>query len=90
MQGEIRGLAERNILKKQLQSGKIDMPTMARTFKDSGAVEFALEDDTSSPVADTEPAEATSNERMDIEQGVLTLAKVSIHELPRGICDTRL
>ena len=66
------------------------MPTMARTFKDSGAVEFALEDDTSSPVADTEQAKVTSNQRNDIEQGVLTFAKVSIHELPRGTCDTKL
>ena len=90
MQGEIRGLAARDILKQQLQSGKIDMPTMARTLKDSGAVEFALEDDTSSPAADTEQAEVTSNERVDIEQGVLTLAKVSIHELPRGTNDTKL
>ena len=43
LQGEIRGLAGRSILKQQLQTGKVDMPSMSGAFKDSGAVTFDLE-----------------------------------------------
>ena len=39
LQGEIEGLTERNILRQQLQSGGIEMQSIADTLKHSGAVE---------------------------------------------------
>ena len=80
LQGEIRGLAERNILNQQLQTGKMEMPSIASTLRDSGAVDITLEEHN----AEREQEEETGNELSMIEQGVLTLAKVSVHELPRG------
>ena len=35
-------LAGRNMLKQQLQTGRIDMPSIANTLKDSGAVDLTL------------------------------------------------
>ena len=46
LHGEIRGLTGRNILKQQLQTGKIDMPSMSGALKDSGVANFGLEDET--------------------------------------------
>ena len=84
LQGEIRGLTGTNILKQQLQSGKIELPTIANTLRESGAVNIALEDHT-----EREQEEATTDEKT-IEQGVLTIAKVVIYEPPRETCDTEL
>ena len=80
LQGEIRGLAERNVLNQQLQTGKMEMPSIASTLRDSGAVDITLEEHN----AEREQEEETGNEISMIEQGLLTLAKVSVHELPRG------
>ena len=43
LQGEVRGMAGRNILRQQLQTGKIDMPSISGTLKDSGVVTAGLE-----------------------------------------------
>ena len=80
LQGEIRGLAERNILNQQLQTGGMEMPSIVSTLKESGAVDITLEEHN----AEGEQEEETENEISMIEQGLLTLAKVSVHELPRG------
>ena len=80
LQGEIRGLAERNVLNQQLQTGKMEMPSIASTLRDSGAVDITLEEHN----AEGDQEEETENEISMIEQGLLTLAKVSVHELPRG------
>ena len=45
LQGEIRGLAATNVLKQQLQTGRIDMPSMTTTIKDSGVVDFTLQEE---------------------------------------------
>ena len=84
LQGEIHGLIGPNILKQQLQSGKIEMPTIASTLRESGAVNIALEDHT-----EREQEEATTDEKT-IEQGVQTIVKVVIHEPPRETYDTKL
>ena len=44
LQGEIRRLTGTNILKQQLQTGKIQMPTIANTLRESGVVDVTLED----------------------------------------------
>lgn len=40
LQGEIRGMAGKNILKTQLQTGIIEKPSIAACAKDSGAMSF--------------------------------------------------
>ena len=45
LQGEIRGLVGRNILKQQLQTGDIDVPSISRSLKDTGAVNIGLAED---------------------------------------------
>ena len=44
LQGEIRGLVGRNVMRQQLQSGRIGMPSVTGAVKDSGAVDIALEE----------------------------------------------
>ena len=85
LQGEIRGFTETNILRQQLQTGKIEMPTIGSTLMESGAVDVTLEDH-----AEREQEEATTDEK-PIEQGVQTIVKVVIHEPPeRETYDTKL
>ena len=67
-------------MNQQLQTGKMEMPSIASTLRDSGAGDITLEEHN----AEREQEEETGNELSMIEQGVLTLAKVSVHELPRG------
>ncbi|KAL9978289.1 hypothetical protein ACROYT_G015788 [Oculina patagonica] len=45
LQGELRGLAGRNVMRQQLQSGRIGMPSVAGAVKDTGAVDFELEEE---------------------------------------------
>ena len=45
LQGEIRGLAATNVLKQQLQTGQIGIPSITTTLKDSGVVNFSLEEE---------------------------------------------
>ncbi|XP_073229035.1 uncharacterized protein [Porites lutea] len=70
LQGEIRGLTETNILKQQLQTGKIEMPTIGSTLRESGAVVVTLEDH-----AEREQEEATTDEKT-VERGLSTIAEV--------------
>ena len=44
LQGEIRGLMGRNVMRQQLQSGRIGMPSVTGAVRDSGAVDLALEE----------------------------------------------
>ncbi|XP_068730350.1 uncharacterized protein [Montipora capricornis] len=42
LQSEIRGTAGKNLLTQQVQTGKIDMPSVSSTLNESGAVSFDL------------------------------------------------
>ena len=44
LQSEIRGLTGTNILKQQLKTGEMDMPSVSSTLKDSGLVTFELKE----------------------------------------------
>ena len=44
LQGEVRGMAGKNVLKGQLQSGQFEMTTFRACVKNSGAIDFTLED----------------------------------------------
>ena len=86
LQGEIQGLTGRNILNQQLQTGGIEMPSIGDALKETGAVDISLPEDKDSE----SEQEQEGNNEMTIGQGLLTLAKVSIHELLRGPRDTKL
>ena len=72
LQGEISGLTGTNILKQQLQTGKFEMPTIASTLRESGAVDVTLEDR-----AEREQEEATTDEKT-IEQGLLIIERETV------------
>ena len=80
LKGEIQGLTERNILRQQLQSGGIELQSIADTLKHSGAVK--------DHDSESEHQEMTTNEMS--RQGLLTFAETSTHELQRGTQDTKL
>ncbi|XP_068756626.1 putative leucine-rich repeat-containing protein DDB_G0281931 [Montipora capricornis] len=42
LQNEIRGMTGKNLLKQQVQSGKLNAPSVSSTLKESGAVSFEL------------------------------------------------
>lgn len=44
LQKEIGGLAGMNILRQQLQTGRIEMPSTVNTVRNSGTVDITLED----------------------------------------------
>lgn len=93
LQGELRGLAGRNMLKNQLSTGRINMPTMSSSFKESGVVTFDLTDDEtnrapkdgkSDKMADTRNLKNTENAIW--EEG----STVGVHEYSRNVDDTCL
>ena len=57
-------------MKQQLQTGKIEMPTIGSTLRESGAVDVTLEEHT-----EREQEEATTDEKT-IAKGVSTITKV--------------
>ena len=88
LQGEIRGMAGGNVLKQQMQTGKVDMPSMSGTFKDSGAVNFALEEEGANTSEERDHQKGITKKKNYSEQSVITLTKVSIHELSQETHDT--
>ena len=44
LQGELRGIAEANVLKSQLQTGQIEKPSLLSAVKESGAIDLTLEE----------------------------------------------
>ena len=44
LQGELRGLAEANVLKNQLQTGQIEKPSILSAVKNSGVIDVTLEE----------------------------------------------
>ena len=85
LQGELRGLAGRNLLRQQVQTGRIDMPSIAKSLKESGAVDITLEDHDANRPQEKE----TSNETVS-EQGSSTFLQISTSELAREKHDTKL
>ena len=66
----------------------MEMPSIANTLRDSGAVDITLEDDDDDD-AEREQEEEITND-VNLKQGLLSLAGVSIFQLPwRRTQDTR-
>ena len=95
LQGELSGLVGTNVLKQQLQTGKVDMPSITNTLQDTGVAEISLEE--------TAEAKVTSAKAFDKEDdtnsGVnkrpklkpctvysvsdVSIADIIIHKLPQ-------
>ena len=93
LQSKVRGLAGRNMLKQQISTGAVNMPSMSSTFNESGVVTFDLTDDEtdqtpkngkSNKMADTRNQKNTENAIW--EEG----STVDVHEDSRNVEDTYL
>lgn len=71
LQGEIRGLMGRNVMRQQLQSGGINMPSVAGVVKDTGAVDFELGEG-------DEDSQGSHGNRPHSPQTVSSLAQISM------------
>ena len=97
LQGEIGGLAGRDIPRQQLQTGRIDIPPTAYTERDNAAVIIMLQDYYDAERKEEEEEEEEEEEDDDdtanqitVGQGVVTVVEVIIHPPPSGIQDTKL
>ena len=93
LQGEIRGLAGRNMLKQQLSTGRINMPSMSSSFKDSGVVNFDLAEDETNPMPRTGKSHKkadTRNEKNKENTIWEESCAVDVHEQSRNVEDTCL
>ena len=97
LQGEIRGLVGKNVLRTQLQSGNFEMTTLCGAVKNSGAFDVTLEegeqgDDHALELQDdNRPVAKTSNKKC--HQGtqtefisLLTVADFPVHEPVEDTC----
>ena len=103
LQGEIGGLAGRDIPLQQLQTDRIDIPSNANTGRDNAAVDISLEDYDAERKEEEEKEKEEEEEEEEKEdedddtanqitvgQGVVTVVEVIIHPPPSGIQDTKL
>lgn len=89
LQGEVRGFAGRNVFKNQLQTGKINMPSISTSFKDTGAVNFILEEDQPNLAGERNSYyQETPGNKSDKETQTRDFTKISVHEIPKMTCDT--
>ena len=90
LQGDVRGLAETNVLKTQIDTGDFEMVTLQAAVKDSGAIDVTLEegeegdDDTVEVQDNSRQGAMYSNQKCD--QGsqteffsIFTKADVALH-----------
>ena len=77
------GIAGKNVLRQQLQTGETGKPTMSGTFKDSGAADISLEDNEASPTKEDDYGSVSTNFKNCTKRSVSTLAKATVHEQKR-------
>ena len=96
LQGEVRGFAGRNVFKNQLQTGKVNMPSISSSFQDTGAMNFSLGEDqplTGEKNSDHEETPGNKSEkqtktRVSGKESIFT--KISVHEVPKMTYETSL
>ena len=95
LQGELRGFAGRNVFKSQLQTGKMNMPSISTSFQDTGAINFSLEEDQPSQAGERNsdheetPGNKSDKQTQTRESGKESIfTKISVHEVPKMACDT--
>lgn len=62
--GDISGLAETNLTNNQLDTGKVDLPTVTAAVQDSGAVDVILEGNEDDDVSTNANADGSSKEQL--------------------------
>ena len=89
LQGEVRGFAGRNVFKNQLQTGKMNMPSISTSFKDTGAVNFSLEEDQTNLAGErNSDHDETPGNKSDKQTQTRDFTKISVHEIPKMTYDT--
>ena len=73
LQGEVRGLVGKNVLRTQLQTGNFEMATLRAAVKDSGAFDVTLED-----------GEESDEQGLDPQVDNRPVAKISIKRCHQG------
>ena len=95
LQGEVRGFAGRNVFKNQLQTGKMNMPSISSSFQDTGAINFSLEKDqpelTDERNSDHEEIPGNKSKkqtktRVNGKESIFT--KISLHKVRKMAYDT--
>ncbi|XP_078356902.1 uncharacterized protein LOC144641748 [Oculina patagonica] len=102
LQGELRGLVGKNIFKQQMQTGKLGMPSITSTLKDSGVGDFSLEEIYEANLTETQTFDKEAitsskiNEVSKLKASIVypdsdvSIADVTIHEPPKETYDTSL
>ena len=100
LQGELRGLVGTNVLNKQLQTGKINMPSISSTLKDTGVMEFSLEETDEANLGETQTsdkdASTSRKQRSKLKaesvypESDVSMAEIIIHEPPKETYETSL
>ncbi|KAL9964157.1 hypothetical protein ACROYT_G027749 [Oculina patagonica] len=92
LQGELRGLVGRNVLKQQLQTGKINMPSISSTLKDTGAIELSLEETDKTNAKETQNGNKKANTRSEVATNTIypesDVVIADIHEPPNETYET--
>lgn len=99
LQGELRGYAGKSVISKQLQTGKMNMPSISSTLQDTGAIGFTLEGTDEADVRETQTCDeegSTSSEVSNLRASTVypesdvSIAEMTIHEPPRLAYETSL
>ena len=87
LQGELRGLAEANVLKNQLETGQIEKPSILSAVQDTGVIDVTLKesDDDSMKILDENHQDAIyrHTRRHQGTQTELRSAPITVVQLPR-------
>ena len=73
LQGEIRGIVGKNVLRTQLQTGNFEMTTLRGAVKDSGAFDVTLEE-----------GEQSNDNSLDLQDDNCQVAKISNKKCHQG------
>ena len=68
LQGEFRGLVGKSVLRQQLQTGKMNMPSISSTLKDTGVVEFSLEEPDEAYVNEAQACDKEANTSTEVDE----------------------
>ena len=95
LQGELSGLVGSNVLKQQLQTGRMDMPSITNALKDTGVAEISLEETDEAKVTSMKAfgKEVKTNSGVNKRQKLkpctvysvsdVSIADIIIHKLPK-------
>lgn len=72
MQGDIHGLAESNVVNEQLETGKMDAPTITGAVQDSGVIDTTLKTGQQGGVIKEEQRQNTQYFKKRCDKGIQT------------------